>query len=124
MAAPSWSAITPVAIQTLALGAVVRGTVDLSTKFGAFLYPRMGRTSTSAPTSTAAPRCLIRRVPAAGGEHPGAVADLQGGTTAAVTATCGASVPAGSSITTTGTPTYAAGDTIFIYQSATIANSE
>lgn len=126
MAAPSWSAITVVSLQTLALGGLVRSTVDLSAKFGAFLYPRMGRTSTTAPTSTAAPRCIIRRIPAAGGEHPGAIADLQGDTVAAVTATISASGnnAGNTTLTTTGTPTYAAGDMVSIYQSATPANSE
>src|SRR5436305_15346721 len=81
-ATPNWTDnVSVIAAATLTAGNKTRGTIDLRSKFGAFLFVRLGRKGATAPGS--AIQVQIRRVlnnDAAGGIHPGAAIPLASGT--------------------------------------------
>lgn len=63
--------VSVISAQVLAWGNTLRGTIDLRTKFGAYLFARLGRGGANALTNGV--DVLIRRVPsndAAGAQHP------------------------------------------------------
>src|SRR2546421_8152965 len=82
-ATPNWTDnVSVIAAATLASGTRTRGTIDLRSKFGAFLFVRLGRKGSTAPGS--AIQVQIRRVlnnDGAGGIHPASASPLQSGTT-------------------------------------------
>ena len=71
-ATPSWTDnVSVISATTLAAGSKTRGTLDLRSKFGAFLFVRLGRKGSTAPGS--AIQVQVRRVlnnDGAGGIHP------------------------------------------------------
>jgi hypothetical protein len=76
---------------TLARGSTARGTLDLLTKLGAYLFVRIGRGGTTGLTNGC--DVLIRRVleGASNVAHPGALVPLLSSTTAASSTTCATS---------------------------------
>ena len=79
-ATPNWTDnVSVIAAATLAAGNKTRGTIDLRSKFGAFLFVRMGRKGSTAPAS--AIQVQVRRVlnnDGAGGIHPASPVPLAG----------------------------------------------
>ena len=79
-ATPNWTDnVSVIAAATLAAGNKARGTIDLRSKFGAFLFVRLGRKGSTAPGS--AIQALARRVlnnDGAGGIHPASPMPLSG----------------------------------------------
>lgn len=71
-ARPTWTDnVSVIAAAALALGSTTRGTLDLRTKYGAYLFLRIGRGGTTALTNGVS--VLARRLinnDAAGGAHP------------------------------------------------------
>lgn len=94
---PSWTdtGTSVVAAQVLARGSRARGTIDLTSKKGGYLYVRIGRGGTTA--LSAGIDVLIRRTVSAGTIiHPGASIPLLGQSAAAVAPTVsGSDVAAG-----------------------------
>ena len=86
----NWSDnISVVAVATLARGSSTRGTIDLRTKYGCFLFCKVGRQGTAALTDGVT--VLIRRIlnndgATAGAVHPNFIT-LTGGTAAASSTT-------------------------------------
>lgn len=108
-----------VAAQTLALGATARGTLDLRSVFGAYLFVKLGRGGTTALTNSLTvrlSRVLNNDTAAAGSVHPVGAPLLASQTVAAAATTCATSdsnagQPALNVASVTG---FAAGDTISI----------
>lgn len=90
MATPSWTdAVSVVALQKVATGAAVRGTLNIQNKFGAYLFMRAMRLSSSAPSTGIyiAVRRILHGTPAGGGAgvditHPKSLYSFQDGVTA------------------------------------------
>ena len=120
-ATPIWTDnVSVIAAATLTAGQRTRGTLDLRTKFGAFLFVRMGRKGTAAPSS--AIQVQIRRVlnnDAAGGIHPASGSPLQSGTAAGTATTVNLDSNAGQNLlNVTSNAGFAAGDVVCIYDAA------
>ena len=119
-ATPVWTDnVSVISAATLAAGSRTRGTIDLRSKFGAFLFVRLGRKGATAPAS--AIQVQIRRVlnnDAAGGIHPGAPIPLAGSATTGHATTVNADSASGQNVLNVAAVTgFAAGDTITIYDS-------
>jgi len=119
-ATPSWTDnVSVIAAATLAAGSKTRGTIDLRSKFGAFLFVRLGRKGATAPG--AAIQVQIRRVlnnDSAGGIHPGAAIPLAGGTSTGQATTVNSDSASGQNVLNVASVTnFAAGDVICIYDS-------
>ena len=112
---PSWTDnVSVIASQSLALGASVSGTLDLTTKVAAYVFIRFGRTGTTALGSGV--MSLIRRTLNANAiGHPGSVFAVRGATIAASSTTVGTDSAAGQKtlLLTSGTG-FAADDYILI----------
>lgn len=112
--------VAVVAAATLARGSTARGTLDLRAKFGAYLFPRIGRGGTTALTNGI--DVLVRRVAnndGADGQHPAGAPAMLSSTAAASSTTCATSdsnsgQPALNVSSITG---FAAGDIICIWDS-------
>jgi hypothetical protein len=119
---PSWSNLSVLAITTVANNAVSRSTMDLSAKWGAWVYVQLGRGGTTALPNGV--DVLVARTGSAGGILiPGYLVALLSQTAAAVGTTCTA---AGSpnnagvgSLTVASTTSFAVGDIICIQDNAT-----
>src|SRR5437016_1273405 len=121
-ATPTWSDNVPLAgtlatPQTLAHGNRVKGTLDLRGKYAGYLFLRLGRLGTNAPSSVI--QVLIRRVGNNGAViHPGASVGLTGGNASGQATTVNADSSAGQIIlNVASTLSFAAGDMLCIYDS-------
>lgn len=91
MASPTWNdKVAVVTVQKVASGSSVRGTLNLTGLFGAYIFGRVGRLTTAAPSSGA--YILVRRLLYDSGgardiPHPSPLAEFQDVTTAAVAPT-------------------------------------
>ena len=120
-AAPVWTDnASVITAATLAAGNKTRGTIDLRSKFGAFLFVRLGRKGATAPGS--AIQVQVRRVlnnDAAGGIHPGAAIPLAGGTGTGQSTTVNADSNSGQNVLNVASVTnFAAGDIICLYDAS------
>lgn len=115
---PTWADyVSVVASATLARGSTARGTLDLSAKFGAWLLLRIGRQGTTALTNGV--DILVRRILNNSGTeitHPGSVAGLNSGFTAALSTTCATSDSASGQpvLNVASSTSFVAGDLILI----------
>jgi hypothetical protein len=119
-ATPVWTDnVSVIAAATVAAGNKTRGTIDLRSKFGAFLFVRLGRKGSTAPGSGI--QVQVRRVlnnDGAGGIHPGASIPLAGSTTTGQATTVNADSASGQAVLNVASVTnFAAGDVICIYDS-------
>ena len=119
-ATPNWTDnVSIIAASTLAAGNKTRGTLDLRSKFGAFLFVRLGRKGSTAPAS--AIQVQVRRVlnnDAAGGIHPASPVPLAGSVSTGQATTVNADSASGQSVLNVASVTnFAAGDVICIYDS-------
>ena len=112
---PAWSDnVSVISTQSVALGASVSGTLDLTTKIAAYVFIRFGRTGTTALGSGV--MSLIRRMLNANAiGHPGSVFVVRGATIAASSTTVGTNSASGQKILklTSGTG-FAANDYILV----------
>src|SRR5438067_5716584 len=120
-ATPNWTDnVSVIAAATLTAGNKTRGTIDLRSKFGAFLFVRLGRKGATAPGS--AIQVQVRRVlnnDAAGGIHPGAAIPLAGNTSTGQATTVSSDSASGQNVLNVASVTnFAAADTICIYDSS------
>ena len=113
---PSWTDAGGAVLvsQSLARAATVRGTVDLRTKFGAYLFARIGRTGTAALSNGV--DILLRRTLSAGViKHPGAYWAALSLSAAAVSTTVGTDSAAGQpTLACVADPGFAIGDFLLI----------
>jgi hypothetical protein len=112
---PVWADnVSVVASTNLARGSTVRGTIDLSAKFGAWLFVRIARGGTAALTNGI--DVLIRRL-FNSVVHPGSLVPLNSGFTAASATTVNADSASGQQALNVASITgFAAGDIICINQ--------
>src|SRR5947207_341364 len=99
-ATPNWTDnVSVIAAATLAAGNKTRGTIDLRSKFGAFLFVRLGRKGSTAPAS--AIQVQVRRVlnnDGAGGIHPASPMPLAGSVSTGQATTVNADSASGQSV--------------------------
>ncbi len=122
---PNWSDATPVPVQTLARNAILRTTLDLRARHGAYALPLIGRQGTTALTNGV--DFLVRRTVAANTiTHPGAYAAFVSQAVAAISTTCAASGnDAGvGTLTVASTTSFVAGDTIMVGDPAAVGTIE
>ena len=117
---PSFTdSVAVVAKQVLARGSTVRGTIDLTAKYGAWLHCGIGRGGTTALTNGVDVR--IRRTigsDGAGGRHPGDLTSLLSQTAAASSTMIGLDSSAGSAtLNVASISGFAAGDILCIQDS-------
>lgn len=115
---PTWNEETVIASADLARGSVARGTLDLRSKHGAYLFARLGRGGTAALTNGV--DVLIRRTLANDGAiHPGALVPLLSGTVAAVATTVSADSAAGqNALNVASIGAMVAGDIVHVHNGA------
>lgn len=121
---PTWTDnVTVKTLASLARAATSRSTLDLRTKWGAYVFARIGRGGTTALSSGIV--VLARRTinNDAISHVGGAAAQLVGQVAAAISTTCAAAGNAAgvSSLTVASTTSYAAGDLIFVAAAAPAA---
>ena len=84
---PSWTDnVSVIASQTVAVNALARGTLDLTTKVAAYIFIRFGRTGT-AGLGTGVMSLIRRTLNANTIAHPGSVFAVRGATAAAASST-------------------------------------
>lgn len=123
MATTVWSdKISVVAVQKVANGALARGVLNLTTDFGALLFLRIGRLTTTAPTTgitAKVRRFLYDQTNARDIPHPTALATFQDITTAAnLTTLSGTPTFPGSTVALTATTGMGSNQTVVIVDSA------
>src|SRR2546421_3855618 len=119
-ATPNWTDnVSVIAAATLAAGNKTRGTIDLRSKVGAFLFVRLGRKGSTAPAS--AIQVHVRRVlnnDGAGGIPPASPMPLAGSVSTGQATTVNADSASGQSVLNVASVTnFAAGDVVCIYDS-------
>ncbi len=120
MAAPTWNdKVSVVALTKVTNGNTARGTLNVSGLFGAYLFLRVARLSSTAPATGIIVR--VRRILYDAGNsrdipHPAVLAQFQDGTTAAnLTTLSGA--PSSPAVTLTSATGFAAGQAVAIVDS-------
>lgn len=112
--------VSVVAAQVLARGSRARGTLDLRTKYGAWLFVKIGRGGTTALTNgvdVLVRRVLNNDVAAAGARHPGGIQLTMSAPTTACngnTTVAGTSAAGQNEVITASVANFAAGDLICV----------
>ncbi len=120
MATPSWTdKVSVVTLQKVANGSSARGTLNLNNKFGAYLFVRVARLSSTAPATgmyIRARRYVYDGANSRDVPHPGAIANLQDTTTAANLTTLN-NTPGSASVSLLSATGFAANQTVAIVDS-------
>ncbi len=117
--------LSVVTAQVLARGSTVRGTIDLRTKFGAYVFAKIGRGGTTALSGGTTPgvdvlmrRVLNNDVAVAGGVHPAGIPAYLSSIVAASSTTVNVNSNSGQAVLNVASVTgFAAGDLICIQDS-------
>jgi hypothetical protein len=126
---PTWTDnVTVLALTTLALNAVSRTLIDWRTKWGGFVFVRVGRGGTTALTQ-GIPVLLRRTINNGGTEHvggatPGFLTQLVAAAATTCTASGSPNNAGVTSLTVAATTSFAFGDVVFIDGSGGTGNSE